>query len=148
MAILVNRAVRILIRFLPDGGWSSRNSGSICTMGMPLPMNIDQQETMQSPRGKWASKRSEQRKIYIELRATDEAARSGTFSRVSEEDEGTTHEAGTWVLRSNEIRFMIFAYDGPGNIALGTVQAFKFAFESPDRIALGDECETHVFHRV
>jgi hypothetical protein len=103
---------------------------------------------MQSPRGKWESKSPEKRRIYIELRAADEEAHSGTFLRVTEKGEGTTHEAGSWVLESNELRLMIFAYDGPGNIDLGTVQAFEFTRQGPDQLALTDERETEIFQRV
>jgi hypothetical protein len=131
-----------------NGGCSYRYRGSIRTQGIPAPVNIHQKESIQSPRGKWESKGPKTGRIYLELRAPEEAAHAGTFHRVTENDEGTTHEAGTWALKSNELRLMIFAYEGPGNIALGTVQAFKFATQGPDGMALADEYETDIFQRV
>ncbi len=103
---------------------------------------------MQSPRGKWESRNPDKNRIYIEMRAPDKNALTGTFLRVTEKDEGTTHEAGTWVLKSNELRLMIFAYDGPGNIDLGTVQAFEFVRQGRDQISLADARETCIFQRV
>jgi hypothetical protein len=112
------------------------------------PVNINQQPSMQSPRGKWESKSPKKRRIYIELRARDDKAHSGTFLRVTDKGEKQIHEAGSWALGTNELRLMIFAYDGPGNIDLGTVQVFEFARQGPDQIALTVGRETDIFQRV